>query len=188
MADRRDRHERTLCRTPTSCTASARYGAGLPAHRLADHHVVLRPGGCGRLAQTFPATRGLALPAELSGRQPSGAADGQATNGSGSFQSPLLFSTPACGSPPAALRPGNDTTGGGDTPQRSLTLERQPQRVEHVVLVGLSQRTDESDAPYNECGLGRIGIISLVANRATRHPCVGRVSMEADEISADRRP
>ena len=60
----RNRHERALCRLPTPAQRALATVRGCPQRRLADHHVVLRPGGCGRLAQTSLATRGLALPAE----------------------------------------------------------------------------------------------------------------------------
>ena len=92
------------------CTASARYGAGLPAAPAGRSPCRPTPWwlcspGANVPSHSRPGAPGRARPV---GSHP-GAADGQATNGSGSLQSPLLFSRPAlraaaCGGRP---RPGS---------------------------------------------------------------------------------
>src|SRR5215217_5726197 len=69
----------------------------------------------------------------------------------------------------------------GSPPHRSLTLDRQGQRVEHVVLVRppIDER-GELNTLYSQ----EMSTISVVTNHAIRHSCASRTNTKADQVQA----
>src|SRR5215216_3889498 len=69
----------------------------------------------------------------------------------------------------------------GSPPHRSLTLDRQGQRSEHVVLV--RPPTDER-RELNTLYSQEMSTISVVTNHAIRHSCASRTNTKADQVQA----